>query len=264
MTTGFSTSALVRHAGDAMVGLFRHAPGFEARLTRDTWLVASGEPHPLLNWIAVTEVGTAVASALRDHVASFRARGLPALVFLPPPVAEAMAPRCPSLGLVDPDPVPLMVCRLAHLAEPRPVDGVTIEPVRDAATLRTGLAIFAAAFEIPAELINRATPDGTLDEPSLGFDVATRQGEVLAVVGTTRSGPVVYVDLMATSSAHKRQGIGYVLLRQVLAAHAAAGATEAFLIASDEGKPLYERLGFRTLCEATMWAVPATIASPAR
>ena len=262
MTNGVSTKALIRQAGDAMVGLFRHASGFGAHLTRDTWLVATGEAHPLLNWIAVTGVGRAAENALRDHIAPLRARGLPALVFLPPPVAEAMASLCPSLGLVDPDPVPLMVCRLAELADPRAVDGVAIEPVRDAATLRSGLDIFAAAFEIPSAMINRATPDGALDEPLLGFDVATRQGEVVAVVGTTRCGPVAYVDLMATSSTYKRQGIGYALLQQVLARHAAAGATDAFLIASDEGRPLYEHLGFRVLVEATMWTLPATIAVP--
>src|SRR5215217_4747862 len=104
-----ATATLVRQAGDAMVGLFRHAPGFEARLTRDSWLVASGEPHPLLNWISVFATGRAAEAGLRDHLAPLRARGLPALVFLPPPAAGAFAALGPSLGLVNSEPVPLMV-----------------------------------------------------------------------------------------------------------------------------------------------------------
>jgi hypothetical protein len=260
-TMEFAATTLVRLAGDAMVGLYRHAPGFEARMTRDTWLVVSGEPHPLLNWIAVIEPGPAAEIALRDHVASLRARGVPALVFLPPAAAGAMASLCPTLGLVDPDPVPLMLCRLADLAAPHPGDGVTIEPVRDAATLRTALNIVAASFDMPADPAVQATPGGTLAEPALTFTVAKRRNEIASVVATTRIGPLVYVDLMATSVNHKRQGIGYALLHHVLAGYAAAGATDAYLISSDDGKRLYERLGFRELYDATVWEVPATIAA---
>lgn len=256
----FSPETLIRQACDAMAGLYRHAPGFAAHLTRDAWLVASGESHPLLNWIAVTAPGPAAENALRDDIALLRARGLPAYVFLEPATAEAFASLCRSLGLVAPEPVPLMYCRLSDLSAPRHVESVRIEPVRDAATLRTALRIFATAFDIPLTAIDRATPAAALDEPALQFTVAIRQEDILAVVGTTRLGPLVYVDLMATSPTHKRQGIGYALLQTVLATHAAAGATDAFLIASDEGKPLYERLGFRVLFEASMWELPPTLA----
>src|SRR4029450_11144974 len=150
-TMELATATLIRQAGDAMVGLFRHAPGFEARLTRDSWLVASGEPHPLLNWISVFATGRAAGAALRAPLAPLRARGLPALLFLPPPVADAFAALCPSLGLVNPEPVPLMVCRLATLSASRPVEGIQIEPVRDATTLRAGLGLFAASFGMPID-----------------------------------------------------------------------------------------------------------------
>lgn len=246
-----------------MLGLYRHAPGFEARMTRDSWLVASGEPHPLLNWITVIEPGSAAEAALHDHVASIRARGLPALLFLPPAAADAMASFCSSLGLVNPGPVPLMLCHLTDLAAPRPVADLTFEPVRDASTLRDALTIVAASFTMPAEPAVQASPAGVLDEPATLFTVAKRRDEIASVLATTRSGPLAYVDLMATAVNHKRQGIGYALLHHVLTAYAATGATDAFLISSDEGKSLYERLGFRQLFEATVWEVPATIATPA-
>lgn len=41
MTTETGTATHVRLAGDALIRLYRHAPGFQARLTRVTWLVAS-------------------------------------------------------------------------------------------------------------------------------------------------------------------------------------------------------------------------------
>jgi ribosomal protein S18 acetylase RimI-like enzyme len=261
MTSEIATTTLVRQAGDALIGLYRHAPGFEARLTRGTWLIASGEQHPQLNWIAVFERGPAAGTALREHVTALRARGLPALVFLTPDAGEAHASLCPAIGLIASEPAPVMVCRLDKPLPPRPVERVAIVQIRDAATLRTGLEVLAAAFRMPIAASTRATPEGVLAEPALALHAAKHDGDVCAVVATTRSGNLVYVDFMATASAHRRRGIGYALLSHVLGEHVAAGATHASLVSSDIGKRLYERLGFRLHFEATIWEVPATLAT---
>jgi ribosomal protein S18 acetylase RimI-like enzyme len=253
-------STLVRQAGDALIGLYRHAPGFEARLTRHTWLVASGEPHLFLNWVAVIEPGSPATAALRDDVASLRARGLPALVFLAPAAAEALAPVCRSLGLAGPEAVPLMTRKLADLGAPGTAAGVEIVPVRDATTLRTAVALLAAVFAIPPDAAAGAIGDGLLAEPAIEVDAARRQGQVVGVAITSRAGALVYVDLMATAAANRRQGIGRALLGHVLARHAAAGATHAFLIATEAGRRLYERLGFRIAGEGAIWEVPPTVA----
>ena len=68
----FSHSTLVRLAGNAMIEMFRHADGFDARLTRGTWCVASGAGHPVLNWIAVFEPGASAVIAFREAVLSLR------------------------------------------------------------------------------------------------------------------------------------------------------------------------------------------------
>jgi len=261
MTSDIAIATLVRQAGDALIGLYRHAPGFEARLTRGTWLIASGEPHPELNWIAVFDRGPAAETALRDHVAAIRARGLPALVFLTPAAGEAYAALCQAIGLVASEPAAVMVCRLDKPLPPRPMDGIEIAPIRDAATFRAGIEVFATAFGMPVDATAQATPVGILTEPVLALHAARRDGEVLAVAATSRSGNLVYVDFVATASAHRRRGIGYALLSHVLAEHVASGATHATLVSSEAGKHLYERLGFRLLFEATMWEVSPTLAT---
>ena len=60
---------------------------------------------------------------------------------------------------------------------------------------------------------------------------------------------------MATSPAHQRRGAGRAALTHALTEHAATGATAACLIASAEGRPLYEQLGFRTVDAATLWVL---------
>jgi GNAT superfamily N-acetyltransferase len=264
MTSEIKTTTLVRLAGDALIGLYRHAPGFDARLTRDTWLIASGELHPQLNWIAVFECGPAAEVTLRDHVAAMRARGLPALVFLTPTAGEAFAALCPAIGLVASQPAPLMICRLDKPIPTRPVDGIEIAAIRDSATFMAGIEVFATAFGMRVEVAARATPADVLTEPALTFFAAKRDADVVAVAATSRVGNLVYLDLMATSSAHRRRGIGYALLAHALAEHATTGATHAVLVSSDEGRQLYERLGFRVLFEATMWEVPPTLATGPR
>jgi GNAT superfamily N-acetyltransferase len=135
-----------------------------------------------------------------------------------------------------------------------------IVPIRDAAMLRAGVDVYADSFGIPPASAERVMGEDVLREPALTPYAATREDAVLAVAATSRSGNVLYLDLMATAPAHRRQGIGSALLGHVLAEHAATGATHAFMLASDEGRALYERLGFRVLFEAAIWVVPATVA----
>lgn len=259
MADDVTNAILVRLAGDALLGLHRHAPGFEARLTRDTWLIASGEAHSLLNWVAVFAPGPAAEIALRDHVAWLRARGLPALVFVAPDAGDSVTSLCRTIGLVATEPVPLMVCRLATLP-PRPVDGITIAPIRDAAALRSAVGLLAAAFGIAPEASAGAMRSELLHEPALTLDAARQDGAVVSVAATSRAGNLVYLDLMATAPAYRRRGIGTALLAHVLARHAATGATHAFLVATEDGRRLYERLGFRIRFEATVWEVPPSLA----
>lgn len=249
---------LLRHACDAMIALYRHAPGFASRTTPDTALIVSGQAHLILNWIVVTRSGAPAEAALRDAVTLVRANGLPALVYLDQEAAESLMPVCVELGLVMPSPMPLMVGRAADLPPPRTRDDLEIVLVTDDETLRAGAHVLSEAFQIPVDEAIAAIGTGVLSEPALSFLIARRDGVTLAVTAIFRAGPLLYVDLMATAAASRRQGIGRVLLERALADHTATGATHVFLVASDEGQPLYERLGFRTVSTGTMWEVPAT------
>lgn len=84
-----------------------------------------------------------------------------------------------------------------------------------------------------SEVSGLRAPDGTL----AGCVGLTRYGGDLAVVG-----------MMLVSERFGRQGLGRRLMQHVLAA---AGPATVFLYATPLGRPLYERLGFRTIATVT-------------
>jgi len=254
----YSPATLVRLAGDGMIGLYRHSANFETRLTPQTWLIASGAGHSLLNWIGVFEPGPAAETAFREAVSTLRSRGLPALTFITPNAHAAIEPIAQSLGLGESWPVPLLLVELSPLPEPPLVAGLDIFEIRDEQELKKAVALAARAFEMPLDAALEGMTAGSLEEPSTHFYAAARNGETLGMTALIQFGSLVYIDLMATSPEHQRQGIGLALLTKVLNDHAAAGVTHAFLISSQEGRPLYTRLGFEHVFDGTMYHVEPT------
>jgi GNAT superfamily N-acetyltransferase len=58
---------------------------------------------------------------------------------------------------------------------------------------------------------------------------------------------------IATLPEHQRRGYGAALTVRALIDGRAAGASWAWLQASDPGLPVYERLGFRTIEASACW-----------
>jgi GNAT superfamily N-acetyltransferase len=243
-----------------MIEMFRHAEGFETRLTRGTWCIAAGGGHPLLNWISVFEPGPSGVIAFRDAISLFRSRGLPGLTFITPDARSGIDPVAQSLGLGDSWQVPLMLADLTNLPDELPIADLDLFEIEDETALKNALALSGSAFEMSPEVAQQATTPAVLDEPGTRYYAATRNGETLCMTVISQFGSLVYVDLMATSPQHQKQGLGRALLTKALNDHVTAGATHAFLIASQEGVPLYTRLGFKHLFDGTMYNVTPTIA----
>ena len=89
-------------------------------------------------------------------------------------------------------------------------------------------AKWALLFEV-SEVFGVDAPDGGL----AGAVVLTRYGPRLASVG-----------MMLVAARHGRRGLGRALMEYLLAE---AGDTTVILVATDLGKPLYDKLGFRTI-----------------
>jgi GNAT superfamily N-acetyltransferase len=136
-------------------------------------------------------------------------------------------------------------------------EGVTIRPARTDADRLTLRAVLAGAFGTTAEFAEMMMPRASfVTDPDMLWLIAERDGEPVAAGGYARSGPTAVVSGLATLEAHRGRGIGAALVRATLAAAAAAGCTSASLRSGPRSVPLYERLGFRYVCQHRTYAAP--------
>lgn len=76
------------------------------------------------------------------------------------------------------------------------------------------------------------------------FWVAEWRGEIAGMVGVVHYGPMAYVGFMAVSPDRQRLGIGGALMEHLIQDSDRRGCPTLLLEATDEGEPLYRRLGF--------------------
>jgi GNAT superfamily N-acetyltransferase len=84
-----------------------------------------------------------------------------------------------------------------------------------------------------------------LVNPSCQSLVGVRDGAVVATGLATVNGPVGWVGSIFVGPSLRRQGLGRAMTEAVCARLDAAGCTTQALIASEYGRPLYEKMGFR-------------------
>ena len=85
-----------------------------------------------------------------------------------------------------------------------------------------------------------------------------------AVVGTavvTVNGPVAWIGTIWVASKARGRGLGTALTMATIDAADAAGARTLLLVATDAGRPLYERLGFATQTAYVTLEAPGLVSS---
>ena len=242
---------LWRLVGEGLALTYRAAPGYDARLTPDATLVLSGEAVADLNY-AVIGPGPRPAERLEAFARVLHEQRLPGYVILSADVAGPLVPAARALGLQPLGSLPLMTCGDAGEAAPTGDYGVVrVEGTQD---LRAANAVAAAAFGLPADAARRAWGPAILDGPGVDVFLAWRGAAPVAALQTTRFGAKVGIWAMGTAPLHQRRGAGRAVLGAAMAHHRARGAALFYLGATEAGRPLYERAGFRTVAEGAVWA----------
>ncbi|GIJ47721.1 hypothetical protein Val02_46070 [Virgisporangium aliadipatigenens] len=127
--------------------------------------------------------------------------------------------------------------------------GLRIVPVANAADLDAFRRVLVEGYPLPAG------QEGAIADPrvlgALRLFLGFAGGRAVAAAGAAVHHGVVEVDWVATLPEFRGRGFG-----TALTARAAAVAPElpAVLIASDDGQPVYERMGFLRLMRLTMWS----------
>lgn len=120
-----------------------------------------------------------------------------------------------------------------------------IRRVTDAAGLEDHRVVVTEGFGVARSIAIETTGLGLLGTPECTIYVGYAGGLPVTSGLGWRSGRVIGVYAISTVPAARRHGYGEAMTTRVMADGIAAGCDVAVLQASEAGRPMYERLGFR-------------------
>lgn len=149
---------------------------------------------------------------------------------------------------------PPLMLRLPAPVTVDPIPGLEIRPVADEAGAQAWESALVGGFPLPELQPVRAgcvLPACALAAPGWQHWVGYLDGAAVAAASAYVGAHHVGVEYIATLEPARGRGIG-----RAMAATATAACPDlpAMLIASDRGRPVYERLGYRPLLRYTVWA----------
>jgi len=231
------------------------APRLATRFAENSALVASGEPSPFLNRLAIGPGGDPERFLIEGVAAAIQG-GHPSTVVFTPEIAAALARPAQRLGLVPHDDLPLMVLApKADLAGPESVG--TIRRATQLHSIETTVTLLLRSLDAPGgfttQSILRTIDVGSMAKQGVSIFLCDKDGLPASTVTAVHHRESVGLWRMATSREFQRQGIGRALLLDVIDFYRARGATRFYLNATKAGLPLYRSLGFETIGHHAIW-----------
>jgi N-acetylglutamate synthase len=214
---------------------------FERRTGYDLLLFPQ-VPMPQFN--SVWPRDDAAVSSLAPALEEIERLGLPYSVQVRRGRTPAWEEEAARLGLGAEEPIPGMLVRPQELAATE-IDELELVRVETADGLAQALAVAAAGFEAPAELLAPIYMLEVAAIDGLAFYLGRVEGrDVSTSVGFT-VGDTVGIFNVATPPEQRGRGYGAALTAAAAREGFAAGAEIAWLQSSPPGLSVYRRLGFR-------------------
>ncbi|GAC1663700.1 MAG: hypothetical protein NVS9B8_03120 [Candidatus Limnocylindrales bacterium] len=255
-----ATLARLEHENmlETMSSFIANVPGRLVRRSDGVALMASGLPARFFNQVVI-EDDRATADGLATAVASMRERGAPFLVHLRRGIDDLIVPIVKELGLVlladhGPmpgmalDPIPSAVTPVAHGHEIRRID--------DQAGMDDHIRTGALGFGMPDEILRAVVGPDSWQRPGTAVYVGYTAGEPVSTGLGFRTGTTIGVYNISTIEAARRRGLGAAMTERVAADGRRDGCDVAILQSSPMGRPVYERMGFRTVVAYDGWIEP--------
>lgn len=190
-----------------------------------------------------------------ERIRAFYARaGLPGEVSATGDTATAIADAARSAGLKAGHRVPCMLLAPPVATTPA-TPGLEVQRVEDAASLQTFNDVCAEAFGLEREVLAVLDDPHMLEVPGFGFHLGLLDGHPVGTAMTCCIDDVVLIFNVATRPSHRRRGIGEAMTWCAVDHGIEAGCDLAFLQASPDGQPLYERMGFQHVTEMATWSL---------
>jgi GNAT superfamily N-acetyltransferase len=247
------TLAALEHANmiETMSVTVAAAAGSLVRRRDGVVLFASGLPIPLFNQVVI-EDEDATDDEVGRAVATMRERRERFVVHLRRGIDDRFRPGLERLGLVLPAgeaPMPGMALHPIPDADlPLPA-GHEIRPVEGDAAMDDHIRTAALGFGMPEPMLRVVIRTGDWRRPGVRAYVGYSAGVPVTTGLGFRSGRTIGVYNIATVESARRQGLGAAMTARVARDGLAAGCDVAILQASEMGRPVYERLGYRTVVE---------------
>jgi len=229
---------------EAMRAIIASNDGGDVRECDGVLILASGLPVAWFNIAFVTRPPHAHDAAIRGAINYFDAHKLPFLFRMREGVDPAFEQAAAGAGLPYSDTVPGLVLHPVP-DPPAALAALDIRTVRDAQTLGDHVRVVADSFSMPLEMAQRFMTSRLLDIVDAELYVGYVDGAPVAssaLVATHRTGGVYNVGCVASQ---RRKGYGEAMTWHAVRRGAEMGCLMSSLQASEMGRPVYERMGFR-------------------
>jgi GNAT superfamily N-acetyltransferase len=243
------------NVAEALRTIARHDPCGTIEEADGLTLIATSIPYPLFNAAFLSRPVTDVA-ALAERVRRFYARaGVPGLLLAATDEAVARAaPLIQAAGMTPGDPIPGMLLAPFPTPPPLPAD-LEIKAVEDPAMLRVYNDTLAAGYGLPRDWLAAFDRPETLAIQDMAFYLGFLAGEAVATALRFTSHRIAGIYNVATLPAYRRRGIGAALTWRAALDGRAEGCLASALQSSEQGFPVYQRMGYRHVVDYRTWVI---------
>lgn len=217
----------------------------EVREFEGVTLVATGLRIDWANIAFITRKLNDPMASIATIQAYFGSRGTPFIVRVREGVDTAAEAALMVADLPYSDTVPGMFLADARACRGPEVEGLEISVVRPGKRIAQWQGVVCDSFGLPREAAKAFFGSRYFEDPQIENYVGVVEGEVVATSTLLVSHGVAGVHNVGTLGSHRRRGIGEAMTAHAVARGAAQGCPSASLQASEMGRPVYERMGFK-------------------
>lgn len=219
-------------------------------------LVSSALPVAWLNLALVMRQLADPGAAIAEAAAFFDERKLPFIVRVREGVDTAAERACEAHGLPFSDIVPGLV--QAPIAEPpAPLARLEIRTAANDADMRDHRRVMSASFGFPIEITDRLLRTQLIDVSGCECYVGYVDGRPVASSALMSSDGVAGVYNVGCVPDARKQGLGEAMTWHAIGRGRELGCDIASLQASEMGRPIYDRMGFRLVAPYRTFVWPS-------
>ncbi len=202
---------------------------------------------PVFNGAAILDGSLFTRSTINLIERYFRHRGRPYSIM----TLEALVPRASEMlapfNYVEYDSMPAMWLEGMPANNPPPSREVWIRQVDSPVPLSVFRRILSTVFHLSMQEVNLVLGERTLTIEHVRHYLAWVGNTPVGTASLVLSDGMAGVWNVGTMPEYRHRGVAATLMHHILSEARAMGYKSSMLLASNEGQPLYERLGYETL-----------------